>query len=516
MCQPFDHPAENTMATIVMQTLPPPTMELVLPSKPLHLEDLSFLEKLGTTNGDTVTLQRSLRGSKLKTSVKFSVEKLLSLGQKGLAEYIISSLIGQRPILIPWVLENRSIIAFARYMLRSRSGSLMGFYSYSNTVNIYCRRLDTSPDAIIEDVKADNTRIAKHQGFLDQCIAELQDRDPPTSPGRIAGYVRQIRTFYRVNGVEIPKPQLPRIRVVRKDRAPRQEELQRVLDIADIRGKMIVSCLALGGFREGTLAQLRYHHVKEDLDKGRVPLHIHADFDIVKGKYGDYDTFLNQEAVDYLKLYLETRKTGTRPQWRHGQQVEYMPPEQFNDDTPLIRDSRSPEPTPIGEKQIYKLVHDLYHKAGLLKRGERGGYDLRPHSLRKFFKTQMKAAGVEGDYIDYMMGHIVDTYHDVQSRGVEFLRNIYAKSQLCIRPQPQRQDMEMVKRVLKELSTRIGREAAKTLVQETFAEPQMAYISNEERDNIEIQQLLRKIIHDIRQPTKTTAPENLELVVNQR
>ena len=84
-------------------------------------------------------------------------------------------------------------------------------------------------------------------------------------------------------------------------------------------------------------------------------------------------------------------------------------------------------PRPIGEKQLYKLIHGLYFEAGLLKAGQNGGYDLRVHSIRKFFKTQLMALGIQSDYVDYMMGHTVDTYHDIQSKGVEFLRGLYTK-----------------------------------------------------------------------------------------
>ncbi len=53
-------------------------------------------------------------------------------------------------------------------------------------------------------------------------------------------------------------------------------------------------------------------------------------------------------------------------------------------------------------------------------------YDLRTHSLRKYFKTQLLALGVQSDYIDYMRGHTVDTYDDIPSLGVEKLRSVYA------------------------------------------------------------------------------------------
>lgn len=66
-----------------------------------------------------------------------------------------------------------------------------------------------------------------------------------------------------------------------------------------------------------------------------------------------------------------------------------MPPERIDEDNPLIRDAQSSKVRPLGEKQVYKLIHGLYHKAGLLKKDHNGGYDLRVHSLRKFFKTQL-------------------------------------------------------------------------------------------------------------------------------
>ncbi len=79
-------------------------------------------------------------------------------------------------------------------------------------------------------------------------------------------------------------------------------------------------------------------------------------------------------------------------------------------------------------------MHQLFHKAGLL-REKKGHYDLRVHSIRKYFKTQMKALGVDTDYVDYMMGHVVDTCHDIQSKGVEFLRDMYARAGLCFKSQ---------------------------------------------------------------------------------
>jgi len=92
------------------------------------------------------------------------------------------------------------------------------------------------------------------------------------------------------------------------DRSPKPEELQHILDMADLRLKVIVSMLALGGFRIGTLTKLQYRHVKQDLEKLVTPIHIHVEAEITKGKYHDYDTFIGQEAAEYLRSYLKKKR----------------------------------------------------------------------------------------------------------------------------------------------------------------------------------------------------------------
>jgi site-specific recombinase XerD len=360
----------------------------------------------------------------------------------------------------------------------------MGFYVYTNSIHQYSSRVNFTPDQIIADVKCDEPkeyagRVKKHRRFLQDCLDELDDDG--RSPGRLHAYAKHIRTFYRVNEVEIPRPDLPRPMVVRKDRAPKPEELQRLLEIADLREKVIVSMLALGAFREGTLVRLQYRHIKEDLEKGLTLIHVHVEPEITKGKYHDYDTFLGPEAVEALKLYLNARKRGLIDR--------RIPAEEITDNSWLIRDHQKKEPRPIGEKQLYKLIHDLYSRLGLLKQGQNGGYDLRVHSLRKFFKTQLMAQGVQSDYIDYMMGHTIDTYHDIQSKGVEFLRNTYARADLRIKPKPSISKNEVVIQAIRGMLT--PRQLQR--VEEALTEPDTKYLDAEERQREEIHVLSRAL-----------------------
>ena len=69
--------------------------------------------------------------------------------------------------------------------------------------------------------------------------------------------------------------------------------------------------------------------------------------------------------------------------------------------------------------------------------------------MRKYFKTQLLALGVQTDYVDYMMGHTVDTYHDIQSLGIEKLRQAYAASGLSIKPKTRLSKIEAIKEIMR-------------------------------------------------------------------
>ncbi len=114
-----------------------------------------------------------------------------------------------------------------------------------------------------------------------------------------------------------------------------------------------------------------------------VPIHVHVEAEITKGKYHDYDTFLGAEAVEYLRAYLKTREKGTRND-RWG-----MPPEEMNDDSPLIRNSQTKMVKPVTPGSIHLAIHKLFVKANMIQKGTKKRYDIRAHSLRKYFRTQL-------------------------------------------------------------------------------------------------------------------------------
>ncbi|MCW3998913.1 MAG: hypothetical protein NWE93_01580 [Candidatus Bathyarchaeota archaeon] len=474
---------------MIPQTLAKP----ITINRQLTLEELKSLNLPMKIQGDSVFFEQSIRGYKLKQPVEINLQKMLSAREKGLVAYIINAFISERPALLPFVFDNQSIIKMARHFLRHCSGSHNSCRSYTVHVQKYSVWLGYSPDLLIADLKPvgnipDPLRVQNHTGYLNDYLAQLQDDG--LKPGAVNNYVKSVKTFYRVNGIKIELSEPLSRRVTYKDRAPKPEELAKLLDLADLREKFIISAFALGGFREETFSKLLYRHVKEDLEANRIPVHIHVEAEITKGKYGDYDTFLGPEAANYLKLYLEQRRKGSAD-YRAGKN-KYMKPEEITDNSPLIRDANKNDRVKgVTPKQIRKIVHTLYLEAGLIKPAMGRYYELRTHSIRKYFKTQMIALGVQESYVDYMMGHIPDTYHDIQSLGMEKLRSIYAAAGLAIRPKTQHSKLETIKEMIRALGENpeqiLNRDAltqGATTEKKDIAEHQLAVLRNELRQLI--------------------------------
>jgi hypothetical protein len=124
-------------------------------------------------------------------------------------------------------------------------------------------------------------------------------------------------------------------------------------------------------------------------------------------------------------------------------------------------------------------------------------YELRLHSLRKYFKTQLLALGVQSDYVDYMMGHTVDTYHDIQSIGVEKLRNVYAAAGLPIKPKTKVSKID----ALKEIIRAWGMNPEQVLTREALTQGAAVCITPQDKENHDLQVLSQTLRELIRQET---------------
>ena len=415
--------------------------------------------------------------------LQYSTASCLSPGERAAKRFIIEAFRAKMPRLIPFALENESIRKLAVYLLRHTTGSHATLYQYVFGVYRYCKWAGKSPDEVVRESLLDRKALERYVASLDDFVGDLQAEG--LASGTISNHVKGVKALYRTNGIELILPyRLPR-RVKYSDRAPTPEELTKIMDIADLREKVIISMLALGGFRLGTLAKLQYGHVKEDLEAGVVPIHVHVEAEITKGKYHDYDTFLGAEAVEFLKVYLETRRKGTRRD-RWG-----MPPEELGDESPLVRDSQTKRVKPVTTGSVYLAIHKLFAKVGLIQRGTKRRYELRPHSIRKYFRTQLGSLStIPTDYIEYMMGHTISTYNDVKMKGIDFLRNLYTSSGLTIRPKTKISKIDQLKLIIEAW----GMNPNEVLSREALTMPHTTLVDPEQEKIKALNQALKQAI----------------------
>jgi len=446
----------------------------------------------------TMTITHSPLGKKLKAPIALQLPEPQSAAEEKLRQYVINSLSWKMPALVPFAFNNESTLQLAKHLLRHRTASPGTLYQYLYGIYRFCKWLNTQPDQLIKnctdpDGDANPKAIAKYNRLLDDFVGELQAEN--LAPGTVSNHIKGVKALFRANNLKLELPySLPK-RSIYKDRAPTPEELATIIDMADIRTKTIISMLALGGFRTGTLVKLQYRHVKRDLEKGITPIHIHVEAEITKGKYHDYDTFIGQEAADYLRLYLQARRQGT----------EKIPPENIHDETPLLRNMQLRRPAPLTTQAVHSLVHELYQKAGLIPQKSLGRlYDLRVHSIRKFFRTQLAALGMPTDYIEYMMGHTISTYHDIQMKGIEYLRGIYTASALSIKPKTRLSKID----ALKEIIRAWGLNPEEILTKEALTRPNTTIITRDQLEERQLHQLSialkQELLKEIREETHAT------------
>ncbi|MDQ1280663.1 MAG: hypothetical protein QG670_1926 [Thermoproteota archaeon] len=354
-------------------------------------------------------------------------------------QFLVEAFKGKMPSLIPFALENESIVKLASILLRSTSGSKYTLYQYVFGVHRFSNYLSKKPDNMIGEAFNDRRVVDEYAKRLGEFTSDLQAED--LAFGTIANHVKRMKALFRANGIEIITPRLRR-KVVYPDRSPSSEELIKLLDVAHLRERVIISFLALGGFRVGTLIKHQYRHVKKDLEAGTAPIHVHVEAEITKGKYGAYNTFLGLEAVEYLKAYFDFRRKCT----------ENVPPEKIDDASPVIRDERTGFVKSISAGAIHRLISRLYAKTNMRRAigGKRIRYDLRAHSIRKYFRTQLgSSTKILLNYVVYLMGHIVSTYNNIEMKGIDYLRGLYAISELSIRQKEKADIYEFVEDILK-------------------------------------------------------------------
>jgi hypothetical protein len=105
-----------------------------------------------------------------------------------------------------------------------------------------------------------------------------------------------------------------------------------------------------------------------------------------------------------------------------------------------------------------------------------------------------------------MMGHTISTYHDIQMKGIEYLRGIYSASALSIRPKTKVNKID----ALKEIIRAWGLNPDEILTKDALTRPNATVISRDQLEERQLhqlslalkQELLREIREEQHETTK--------------
>ncbi len=111
----------------------------------------------------------------------------------------------------------------------------------------------------------------------------------------------------------------------------------------------------------------------------------------------------------------------------------------------------------------------------------------------------MAALGVDRDYIEYMMGHTISTYHELEMKGIEFLRGVYTATGISVKPRTRVSKID----ALKEIIRAWGLNPEEILTRQALTEPHRTIIDRNQLEQSQPNQLTtvlkQQILRELRE-----------------
>jgi integrase len=262
-----------------------------------------------------------------------------------------------------------------------------------------------------------------------------QNTGQPLAFSTISNYVNKIRTFYSY--FEIQTPSQPKnankMNIAQKNnlKRPSKELIQRVLDEANHRDRAIMLTELSSGMSTAEIISLTL----EQFEQGYDPETGITTFDMRRGKVGrDFITFISPEASNAILKYLEWRN---RPPSRYekSKRLEYEKRKTTPNSSLFIKlkienkylDTHDEKIRSMNKSTIGPMYRRIIEQLGIII--PPGEFNiLRSHNLRKDFDSHLLNEGMEGDIIEYMMGHRLSGSKSHYYEGdVNKLKKMYAE-----------------------------------------------------------------------------------------
>lgn len=251
---------------------------------------------------------------------------------------------------------------------------------------------NSNPDELIQKIKSGE--IDANEVYRD-FIVKLASAN--LAPKSVASWAAAVKKYLAANGIEVTRKVPIKVYNMHEDTLPSKEDLKKVLDASNLKARVCILVMASAGLRIGELHQLRI----SDVDMTKDPAVVRVKAAGAKERKGRI-TFLSDEARKVVEEYLSKR---------HNISV----------DSPLIATDQG---NAMSYQNLQFILNNAFRKFSA-KEGKR--FKLHPHSLRKWFKTQLIAAGVPGPIVDRLTGHSRYLAQEYELYTEDQLRQWYRK-----------------------------------------------------------------------------------------
>ncbi|PVX25286.1 MAG: hypothetical protein CW716_08305 [Candidatus Bathyarchaeum sp.] len=265
-----------------------------------------------------------------------------------------------------------------------------------------------------------------------------------------------IKMFLQENDVELPEKFWKKIRrrikgsrALTLDRVPTNEELKKLLKHTPIQGECFFRCLESSGMRIGEALNTNI----EDLHLQENPSRIQIRGEITKTGNPRH-VFISKEAKEALTEWLKVREEYLDAAHRKS----HMYKKSVDD----------PRVWPFDASTAYSMWKKALHKSGLNGKDKSTNREkIHPHTLRKFFRTRLGAAGIPVDVVEALMGHEGYLTEVYRRYSIDDLRKFYLKGESALLVFTEAQEVTKLRKEVEETNQQL-----KTLVTGLVAENQ--------------------------------------------
>jgi hypothetical protein len=177
--------------------------------------------------------------------------------------------------------------------------------------------------------------------------------------------------------------------------------------------KAAILLMLTSGLRIGELIELTF----DDIDMKRNMIYVS---DLVAKTGVDRRTFFTDEAKDALTTYLNERDTYVERSKTYTPRLK----KEFKESKKVFATTTNV----LRNAMINTLKKSGHHQSD--PRTNRGR--LHPHSLRKYFSSTLKLAGMQDDLVEYLMGHATGLSNAYRTYSAVQLREQYQKFEFCL------------------------------------------------------------------------------------